>query len=109
MGDRVTPGDVQVAALDDVSVLLASRRWSARAEVLVHNESGPAASASVNAQWSGGAKGSSSCTTGANGRCLLSKNVKLTVDSATIIVTGISFGGVNYPPGALSSLMLTQP
>lgn len=106
-GGGVTGAHVQ--ALNDQSVVLDSRRWSAIAKVVVHDKVGPLSGASVTATWSNGAKGSSSCVSGVDGSCLLSKNLKLSIGSAVINVGGISIGGVSYPPGTLSSLALTQP
>jgi len=109
VGDAGSASGVHVQALSDVSVVLDSRRWSARAEVVVHGDAGPISGASVSASWSSGAKGSSSCVTGGNGACELSKNLKTKVGSARLTVDGLSVGGVGYPPGAISSIVLTEP
>jgi len=106
-GGGVTNAFVQ--ALDDVSVVLDRRRWSARALVVVFDDAGPVSGAGVTASWSNGVKGSSNCTTGGDGSCQLSKTVKLSAESTTMSVASISVGGVSFPPGAIDSLVLTPP
>ncbi|MEH6590283.1 MAG: S8 family serine peptidase [Halioglobus sp.] len=97
--------DPQLTSVTNASVSLDSRRWSARAEVLVEDANGPLGGATVTGSWSAGAKGSASCTTAAaNGRCQLSKSVKLSVDSVGFSVNGISAGGVDYPANGFITL-----
>ena len=109
VGSSVGIAGVHVQGLSDDSLALDSRRWSAIAKVVVHDNVGPLSGASVTASWSNGTKGSSSCVSGADGSCLLSKNLKQSVTSATVTVSSISIGGVSYPPGTISSLTLTRP
>lgn len=100
---------VHVFSMGSESVTLDSRRWSAQARVVVYDDSGPVSGATVNAGWSNGAKGSASCSTGAGGDCLLSKSLKQSVTNVTLTINSISNGGVDYPPGANDSLVLTLP
>jgi subtilase family protein len=105
-GDGGSGGsEPQLTSVTNASVSLDSRRWSARAEVLVENADGPVGGATVTGSWSAGAKGSATCTTGAaNGRCQLSKSLKKSINSVDLSINGINAGGVDYPADELISL-----
>jgi hypothetical protein len=70
--------------------------------VYVHNSShGLCPALVVMGAWSGGASGTSSCTTGSLGRCTLtSPRVALSAASITFTVTGVSKSGFTYDPSA---------
>ena len=75
-------------------------RWSALVTVTVH-DTGHAtlANATVTGNWSNGASGSSSCTTGGNGTCTLTKSgIRNNTGSVTLTVTDVSGGSVVYDP-----------
>jgi hypothetical protein len=66
--------------------------------VTVHDGNHVAVSgAVVTGNWSGGASGSTSCTTGSNGQCSMTKNLsKRAAGSATYTVTNITKSGYTY-------------
>ncbi|HET6595329.1 MAG TPA: Ig-like domain-containing protein [Anaerolineales bacterium] len=76
----------------DASSARQGNRWNATVTVMVHDAShNPVANATVSGTWSNGATGTSSCTTGSNGQCTLTKTgirngksrVTFTVSSVT--------------------------
>ena len=98
-----------LSGLSDLSEALDSRRWSAIAEVLITDGSGPVNGATVTASWSEGAKGGGNCTTGADGRCQIIKGVKLSVSSVRITIDDIAVSGLSHSPGANNSRLLAPP
>jgi hypothetical protein len=76
--------------------------WSATVTITVHDGNhAPVAGAVVNAAWTGGATGSVSCTTLADGQCSVTKGgIKKNQNSVTFTVSGVMKTGVTYQPSA---------
>jgi subtilisin family serine protease len=65
-------------------------RWNATVTVTVTRDGVPAPGALVSGSWSNGASGSSSCTTGSNGSCSVSKTrIRRNVASVRFTVTAV--------------------
>jgi hypothetical protein len=82
----------------DASATSNKNAWTARITVLVHNTNHqPVSGALVRGSWSNGASGTSTCTSGAAGTCVIqSANLKKSTNQATFTVTGITAGGLSY-------------
>ena len=99
-----TPGPsftVHIGDLDG-SIQLRRSNWNARVTVYVHDAShNLVLGAVVTGTWSGGAAGTSSCTTSSQGRCTLtSPRAPLSATSITFTVTGVSKSGFTYDASA---------
>ena len=89
------------------------KQWHGSVLITVRNGSGnPVSGATVTGNWSGGATGSSSCTTDGQGQCTaLKQNLANTVASITWTVAAISASGHPYPAGGngVSSRVVNRP
>ena len=103
-GDGITPPppppppppSMHVGDLDDVSIILSSTRWRARATIRVHDGT-HAALPGVVVRGRFGPNGSTlSCTTGAAGACTLKRDLKRSRLSIEFVVLGLSKGGYTY-------------
>ena len=74
------------------------KTWTATVTALVDNEAhGPVTGATVTGSWSGGATGSGSCVTGANGRCSLPKpGIPKKSATASSTVTNVTHATRSY-------------
>ncbi len=67
-------------------------------KVYVHDDAhGPIGGASVSGEWTG-ASGSTSCTTGATGSCVVQAGPLSVPGSVTFTVTGVTYEGYHYKP-----------
>lgn len=88
---------VHVGDLDG-STSSTAGRWTATVNILVHDGSeGAVAGATVAGDWSTG--GSSSCETGADGRCTVSVSLRNNQSQTTFTVTGVAVEGAVYESG----------
>ena len=93
------PTGVHVGDLDGASVGNKSG-WTARVTVTVHDASHqPVTGASVTGLWSAGASGSGTCTTAANGTCVLVSGEIRKRSTATFTVNGVTVSGLSYNAG----------
>jgi bacillolysin len=78
------------------------KSWTATVTAQVDNEShGTVAGATVTGSWTGGASGSASCVTAANGRCSVTKSgIPKKAASAAFTVTNVTHATRTYVPGA---------
>jgi Zn-dependent metalloprotease len=78
------------------------KTWTATVTAQVDNEShGPVDGATVTGSWTGGASGSSTCTTGANGRCSVARSgIPKKAGSAAFTVTNVTHATRAYAPSA---------
>jgi hypothetical protein len=92
--------ETHVAALAGSSASAPRNRWSASVTITVHDAAhGPLADVTVTGSWSHGANGSSSCMTGGNGNCTLTKGgIKGNTSSARFTVTSLTGDGLTYDP-----------
>jgi hypothetical protein len=72
--------------------------WKATVVVTIHDGNhDPVPNANVSIQWSGGASGTASGTTDANGRCtFVSGNLSKAAPSAILSITGVSHANLTY-------------
>ena len=94
---------MHVGDLDGSGTNQAANRWQANVTITVHDSShSPLSGVVVNGSWSAGAIGTSSCTTGTNGTCTVSKGslAKRTVASVTFTVSGLTKTGYTYQSSA---------
>ena len=84
----------------DGSATKSGTRWTARVTIGVHTSTDAAlAGAVVTGTWSSG--GTARCTTGTNGRCLVSRTkLPNATASITFIVTSVTWSGGTYLPSA---------
>ncbi len=96
------PNPFHVGDLDGAGAI-SGKTWTAKVTIRVENASNAAlGGAVVTGQWSNGASGTASCTTAANGTCVVQKT-KLTrsaVASVTFTVTNVTRSGGTYTPAA---------
>ncbi len=100
-----TPQILHVGDLDGATTLNGSK-WTARITITIHDAAHkPVSGVAANGNWSNGASGRASCTTGTNGQCTISKsnitnkitNVTFTISS--LIKTGWAYSSVaNHDP-----------
>ena len=90
--------EAHVASLSGSSASDPKNRWSASVTVAVHDAAhAPLANVSVTGSWSSGANGSSTCTTGGNGTCVLTKSgIKGNAASATLTITSLAGDSMTY-------------
>ena len=89
---------VHVGDLDGSNAWITTNRWRARATIAVHDKShSPIAGALVTGVWTGNT--TVSCTTGATGRCTVSKRFPRSRASAAFTVTQVQAAGFAYRPG----------
>ena len=100
--DNSAPAEVHVGDLDGSSALANRGRWNATVTITVHDSSEISVSGvTVSGNWSGGAKGSSSCVTNASGQCPVTKsNIKANAGSATFTVSNLEIGTILYASGS---------
>ncbi|HEX9564848.1 MAG TPA: S8 family serine peptidase [Gemmatimonadaceae bacterium] len=110
------PSSGIVAHVEDLSasaLSLSSSRWRAIVTIAVRDADGNAVSgATVTGQWTSGVSGSTSCATGSNGSCSVTRNsIKRNVASVTWAVSGISGTNVTYDVAANteSSIVVNRP
>lgn len=113
-----TNNSIHVGDLDDVSIRNGNR-WNAVVTILVHDAAeNPIQGVLVSGNWSNGASGGGSCTTGSDGTCTISRNnLKNNVSSVTFSITNLSFGlpyqaSANHDPDSDSdgtSIVLLKP
>lgn len=94
--------EAHVGDLDGGAVTAPRNRWEVTVTVAVHDAlENPIGGATAAGGWGGGANGSGSCVTGADGRCSVSKgNLKSNVAQVSFAVTGISGSNVSYDGSA---------
>jgi hypothetical protein len=83
-------------------MVLFDLKWRAQVTILVHDGSHQAVSGGVVAGiWSGGTSGMGSCTTGSDGRCVItSPSLPLSAPTATFTVGSVTKSGLQYQPAA---------
>jgi subtilisin family serine protease len=92
---------VHFAGLSGAKTAQAKSNWQATATVTVNNASGqPVSGATVTLGLSGGASGSTTCTTGANGQCSRSITLKNRISSITFTRQSIQGTGLTYDASA---------
>jgi hypothetical protein len=79
-----------------------NKRWTGFVTTSVTSGGAPVENANVQGLWSGGASGSDSCTTDANGLCRVSKSTK--ESTLTFTVQDITGVGVSYDTSANDSI-----
>ena len=82
----------------DGSSNLQNNRWTAAVTVTVHDANhNPVANAMVSGNWSNGASGTASCTTGSNGQCSVSiSGISKAKNSVTFTVNNITRASSTY-------------
>ncbi|MEX0863827.1 MAG: choice-of-anchor B family protein [Acidimicrobiia bacterium] len=89
---------VHVGDLDGSARSFSRGRWTATVSVLVHDEGEDSVpGATVTGSWSTG--GSSSCETGADGRCTVSMSLRNKQSQTSFTVTEVALTGSVYDPG----------
>ena len=73
-------------------------RWTATVTITVHDANhNPISNATVTGAWSGGASGTSSCTTGSNGQCTVTKiDISKGRNSVTFTVNNVTRAAFTY-------------
>jgi hypothetical protein len=113
-GGSPPPSSVAVhfAGLSGAKTAQAKNNWQATATVTVNNASGqPVSGATVTLGLSGGASGSTTCTTGANGQCSRSITLRNRSSSVTFTRQSIQGTGLTYDASAntgASSVTVTR-
>ena len=89
---------MHVGDLDGSSAIEGGGRWGATVTVTVHDTNeAPVANATVYLSWSGGASGSGSCVTNANGQCSITVSGIRNKDvSVTFTVTNATHASLAY-------------
>jgi hypothetical protein len=92
---------VHIGDLDGVASG-AKKSWTATVTITAHDATeAPLAGVLVSGNWTGGATGAASCTTGSTGFCEVRKtNLKPSVSSVSFTVTAASKSGYSYASGA---------
>jgi len=86
-----------IGDLDRTSTQASSSRWTASVTIYVHNASeAPLTGVKVNIKWTGGATGTTSCTTNSSGFCSVSKSLSTSKTSITLTVTGATKSSYTY-------------
>lgn len=97
-----TPGGTaHVGDLDGTSLWNGKNTWTATVTITIHDaDHNPVANASVSGAWSGGASGTASCTTGADGQCSVTSTKINQKKSATVTFTveGVTHASLSYQP-----------
>ena len=75
-----------------------SNRWTASVTITVHDANhNPLANAVVTGNWSNGASGTATCTTGSNGQCSVSKSgIRNGKSSVTFTVNNVTRSSFTY-------------
>ena len=76
--------------------------WKATVVVTIHNGvHAPVQNATVSIQWGGGASGTASATTDANGRCtFVSGNISKSSPNATLTISNVTHATLTYSAAA---------
>jgi subtilisin family serine protease len=102
---------VVTASAPDVSLAgsgsSSGSRWTATVTITVTRDGQAATGLSVTGTWSNGATGSSSCTTGSDGRCSVSKS-RISKNTTSVRFTVASIGGSSTFTGT-SSITVPRP
>jgi pimeloyl-ACP methyl ester carboxylesterase len=100
----VTVAAEQTMHVGDLDGASANNRknWSASVTAAIHDAGeGPVAGATLTGSWTGGTSGSSSCVTGANGRCTVSKTgLPKKAASVSFTVTSVTRSAWTYTAAA---------
>ncbi len=102
--DTPPPATVHIGDIDGATTNKKGNKWQAEVTFAVHDSGdGPAANVTVSGNWSNGASGSGSCSTGGPNTCTVTKGgLKGNVSSVTFTVTSVTGapydGGVNHDP-----------
>ncbi|HEY4668733.1 MAG TPA: S8 family serine peptidase [Tepidiformaceae bacterium] len=107
-GDPGDPGSpVMGAELEGSSALSSGRNWAGTVTATVTSGGAPLAGAVVTGtwEWNGGSTATSSCTTGSDGVCSVSRKFNGNVSSATFTVTGVVLSGYQYDGGPDSAVV----
>lgn len=95
---------VTVASLTGTSSTVNKNFWRATVTATID----PAlAGAVVSGAWDGGS--TVTCTTGSEGHCEISTNVRATTSSTTFAVTDVALAGYEYVPGSTTSVTINKP
>jgi subtilisin family serine protease len=102
--DNIQPppvSTIHVTDLEGSSANAGRGRWTATATIVIGDGGGSSVDgAFVEGNWGGGANGGDSCTTGADGSCQVSKDVRNKFADASFSVTGVTQGSATYQPGS---------
>jgi hypothetical protein len=95
-------GPLHCGDLDGSSASSGKNSWKATVVITLHDVNhAPVPGATVSIQWSGGASGTASLTTDANGRCtFVSGNLAKTSPTATLTVTSVNHATLAYSSAA---------
>lgn len=86
-----------IGDLDRTSTLTSSTSWTATVTIYAHNASEtPLSGVKVNIKWTGGATGTTSCTTNSSGFCKVSKSLSTSKTSITLTVTSATKSSYTY-------------
>jgi hypothetical protein len=79
-----------------------NNRWTATETITVHDTNhNPVANATVTGNWSNGASGTASCTTGSNGQCTVSKSgIQKGKSSVTFTINNVTRSAFTYTSGS---------
>lgn len=101
--DNIPPepvSNIRVMDLDGSSADAGRGRWTATATIVIGDAGGTEIDgAFVEGSWGGGASGGDSCTTGADGSCQVSREVRNKFADATFSVIAVSHSSAIYDPG----------
>jgi hypothetical protein len=102
--DNIQPpqgSTIHVTDLEGASANAGKGRWTATATIVIGDGDGSAVDgAFVEGTWGGGANGGDSCTTGADGSCQVSKDVRNKFAEASLKVVDITQGSAAYEAGS---------
>lgn len=86
-----------IGDLDQTATQTSSTSWTATVTIYAHNASEtPLSGVKVNIKWTGGATGTTSCTTNSSGFCRVSKSLSTSKTSITLTVTGATKSSYTY-------------
>lgn len=94
---------LHVGDLDGSGTTTSNSRWKVAVTITVHDAiENPISNVVVSGAWSNGASGTASCTTGANGKCSVTKTglSRYTVSRVTFSVTNATRSGYTYQASA---------
>lgn len=92
-----TPTAFHIGDLDKASVLVKTTSWKATVTIYAHNAGeAPLSGVKVNISWSGGATGTTNCTTNTSGYCSVSKTLSTSKTSITLTVTNATKSSYTY-------------
>ncbi len=86
-----------IGDLDQTSINTSSTSWKATVTIYAHNANeAPLSGVKVNIKWTGGATGTTSCTTNSSGFCRVSKSLSNSKTSVTLTVTNATKSSYLY-------------